>query len=216
MKSIFQQVGLAVFVSFCSLLCSAQALTRADRPEVKVGDSWVMQNSNPRTGEKRPEVTLTVKEVTADNIVLESGTGNRLTFNRDWNIIETKSGDTVTFSAKPNSTFYQFPLEVGKTWEAQWETTSTQQTTRWQGKTQVEGVETVTVPAGTFQAFKLRFEGFYNGYAKLGGGSWTGTRKETRWYSPDAKRVVKSEWEERSSSYYNVELNELKSLKLVQ
>ena len=216
MKSNATQAGLAILISFCSLLCSAQALTRADRPEVKVGDSWVQQSSNPRTGEKSPELTLTVREVTADNVVVETNTGQRRTYTRDWNIIETKSGDTVTFSAKPNSTLYQFPLEVGKKWEAQWETTSTRQTTRWQGKTQVEGVETVTVPAGTFQAFKIRFEGYYNGYQQIGGASWTGVRKETFWYSPDAKRTIKGESEERSGSYYNVEVYELKSLKLGQ
>lgn len=216
MKSSFLQAGLALFVSFCSLLCAAQPLTRADRPEVKVGDTWVYQNSDARTGEKRPELTLTAKEVTTDNIVLETDTGARRTYTRDFNIIEIKSGDTVTFSAKPNWTFYQFPLEVGKKWEAQWETTSTRQTIRWQGKTQVEGVETVTVPAGTFQAFKLRFEGYYNGRQQIGGGSFTGFRKETAWYSPDAKRVVKSEFEEHSREYNNAEVNELKSLKLAQ
>ena len=216
MESNFLQAGLALFISFCPLLCTAQPLTRADRPELKVGDTWVVQNSDARTGEKRPELTLTVREVTSDNIVLETGTGRRRTYTRDWNIIETKSGDTVTFSAKPYWTRYQFPLEVGKKWEAQWETTSTNQTIRWKGETQVEGVETVTVPAGTFQAFKLRFKGYYNGYQRVGTGSFTGVRNETAWYSPDAKRFVKIEFQDQSTGYNNAEVNELKSLKIAK
>lgn len=110
--------------------------------------------------------------------------------------------------------FLSVPLRGGKTWETEWETENPRQTTRWRGKTQVMGVETVTVPAGTFQAFKLQFEGSYNGSARVGTGSWTGSRKETVWYSPEAKRMVKSQWEERSKNYYNAEVNELKSLKL--
>jgi hypothetical protein len=217
MKFNILQAGLTLFVSGCSLLCAAQPLARADSPALKVGDTWVVQSSDGRTGEKKPDLRLTVTEVTADNIIMESGKTRR-TFTRDWNIVEIKSGETVTFSAKPNWTFYQFPLEVGKKWESQWETTDSRQTIRWQGKSQVEAVESVTVPAGTFQAFKIRFEGTSNGQVQ--GYGWTGFRKETVWYSPDAKRAVKSEWEYRATgtgwATYSVEVNELKSFKLAQ
>jgi hypothetical protein len=215
MKSSFLQAGLAAFVSFCSLLCVAQPLTRADRPDVRVGDRWIFQTSDGRTGATRPGPHLTVREVSAENFVTETAKGQRWTYSRDWNLIEIKSGETVTFSAKPSWTFFQFPLEVGKQWESRSETTDPARTAQWQLKAHVEGVESVTVAAGTFQAFKIRFVGTFSVRQHLDP-SFLGSRKQTVWYSPDCKCVVKNEWEDWTAFYYNIERAELKSVRLAQ
>ena len=104
-----RQVLLALFVSCWPLFCAGQSSMRADRPEVKVGDNWVLLTSDARTGEKSPELSLTVREVSADNFVAETGRGERQTHTRDWNLIETKSGETVTFSATPLALTCSFP-----------------------------------------------------------------------------------------------------------
>lgn len=109
-----------VLLSWFMAPCYSQGLTRADRPEVKLGDNWVFQRSDARTGEKRPETAHTVSEVAPDKIIVTTGAGTQ-TYTRDWNLIEIKTGETVTDAAKPYWPSLQFPLEVGKKWEQQYE-----------------------------------------------------------------------------------------------
>jgi hypothetical protein len=72
--------------------------------------------------------------------------------------------------------------EWGKSREGRWQASSRRQDTRWQGKARVDEVESVTVPAETFQAFRMEFEGLYNGRARGGGNSWTGTSRKAVWH----------------------------------
>ena len=52
---------------------------------------------------------------------------------------------------------YEFPLEVGKTWTKSYRVTvhATKQTIPFDSTSKVEAYEDVTVPAGTFKAFKI-------------------------------------------------------------
>jgi hypothetical protein len=177
----------------------AQSLSRADRPELKIGDQWVYRLSDARTGEKRWEGTHVLEALTEDRIVVRTGPAGRNTYTRDWNLTEMKQGDSVTFAARPAWGYYQFPLEVGKQWDAKFDATSRggQRTARWQWKVRVEAVESVNVPAGTFEAFKLRYEGYFN--VSEGTRNWNGSRSETLWYAPAVKRHVRFEFEERAT-----------------
>lgn len=154
---------------------------------------------------------MRVREVTADHIVLSVG-NNVQRHTLDWNTIDTTSGDTVTFSNDPHFVLYAFPLEVGKEWSGKWGMKSTRFTypTSWTATIKVVGTETVTVPAGTFETFKLVFRGHYN---RASGDAYpvNGVREETLWYSPVVKRAVKGEWTERGGSYYNIQKYELAS-----
>ena len=174
-----------------------------------------MRRKDVATGVEDPPETTTVTEVAADTIVVRVDERTERIFSREWNIIEQKVDEKVTFKATPQRKFLQFPLEVGKKWEGRWETTSLTQETRWTASAEVEAIESVTVPAGTFQAFKVKFQGTYNGRAfATGRGSWTGSRQETAWYAPAVKRVVKMQWQERSGNYNNRVINELQSFTL--
>lgn len=210
--------GTIILLAGVSLFPSAlaQSLGRADRPELKIGDTWVYQQLDARTGEKRGAGTQVLEALSDDRIVVRSGSldrqgremsGTRI-YTRDWNLTEVKAGDTVTFTAQPAWAYYQFPIEVGKTWDAKFVTTSLSRTrsgeraggernSRWQWKVRVEGVESVTVPAGTFDAFKLRYEGYFD--VSESPRTWNGSRSETLWYAPAVKRHVKFEFEERAS-----------------
>jgi hypothetical protein len=205
----------AIFLYSLSLVCAAQTALRADRPEVKEGDVWVFQVTDVVIGDKKTPNTQTVKQVTPDRIVVENSSGSTGTFTRDWNQIDSKQGETVTFKADPAWMQYDFPLEVGKKWSPRFTTVSRsgEQTTRWQWTAVVERAESVTVPAGTFDALRIRLDGFYNG--ARGTSTWTGRRTQTIWYAPAARRTVKSEYEEstqggsQSGRYRNVERTEL-------
>jgi len=145
---------------------SAQLLNIAERPELKVGDTWVYQRFDVRTSQKRGASTHVVEELGDDTIVVqtkaldrkgrEMAATNRYT--RDWNLREVRAGESVTFTARPAWGYYKFPLELGQRWDAKFDTASRdgRRTARWQLTVRVEAMEKVSVPAGTFDAFKLR------------------------------------------------------------
>jgi len=190
---------------------SCQTLVRADRPDIKVGDTWVYQGADLATGEKRQPVTSTVESVLDDRMVFQTGEQSE-TYTRELNMMEIRRGNSPTFSANPFWARYQFPLEVGKQWEGKFDTVSRggERGYRWQWKVKVEGVESITVPAGTFEAIKLRLDGFYTCSR---GCDWSGRRTETIWYAPVVKRHVKTEFEETSGRYRDSQRFELLSFK---
>jgi hypothetical protein len=56
---------------------------------------------------------------------------------------------------------YSFPITVGKTWTGNTRVTTPQRTTDVQYTFNVEAYEDVTVPAGTFKAFRIRYTDQY-------------------------------------------------------
>lgn len=122
MKPNNVRFGLMLFVLLCTAPRVAQLPSRADRPEVKVGERWVYQNRDVRTGEKR-DTSFVVIMIGTDKIVTETGlsTSGAWTFTRDWNPVERKRGETVVASMKPHWSYLQFPLKMGKTWDTAFE-----------------------------------------------------------------------------------------------
>jgi hypothetical protein len=72
---------------------------------------------------------------------------------------------------------------------------------KWRWKAKVAAAESVTVPAGTYQAFRIEYEGTFathqeNFGNRQGTRSWTGTHKEVAWYAPEIMRIVKREFQQ--------------------
>src|SRR5262249_7627294 len=139
--------------------CPAQTLAPAERPDPKIGDSAVYRDLDVRTGEKR-DTAVVVIAVDADKIVNEASgsTSGTRTYTRDYNLLEIKTGEKVTFTVKPFRASLRFPLEVGKTWDGFFESESVVRPRnldiQWRWNANVVAAEAVTVAAGTFQAFK--------------------------------------------------------------
>jgi hypothetical protein len=76
--------------------------------------------------------------------------------------------------------------------------------------------EAVTVPAGTFQAFKIEYDASFA--TRQGNQSFTGTHKETAWFAPELQRFVKREFEQAvpSRNFLDHHVIELLSFKLAQ
>ena len=196
--------GLVVLTFSWTNPCVAQSLSRAEKPEIRVGDASIFEDRNIRIGEKR-EIRFRAAVVDSDKIVTETAgaTSGTRTFTRDWNLIEIKSGDTVTQSAKPFWPYLRFPLEIGQTWESPIDVEVTtlplKRHAKWRWKARVVTTEAVTVPAGTFQAFRIEYEGTYV-TTREDGKSWAGTHKETAWYAPEVMRIVRREFEQSASA----------------
>ena len=135
--------------------------------------------------------------VEADKIVIEvaGSTSGTRTFTRDWNLMEVRTGELVSQTAKPFWPRLRFPMQVGLKWDSPFEvevtTRAFMRSAKWQWKAQVAAAESVAVPAGTFQAFRIEYDASFA--TRQGNRSWTGTHKETAWYAPQAMRIVKRE-----------------------
>ena len=198
MCTVLSRSGLALLILFAATPCLAQSPVRADRPNVKVGDSTVFEDLDVRTGEKR-DTTFVVMKITPDKIVSETSgsTSGAHTFTRDFNLVEIRTGDAVAVTYKPFWPHLQFPLEVGQTWEIPFEVDVSVRPVRiaqWQWKARVVALEPVTVPAGTFRALKIEYEGSF--ITREGDKSRTGTHKETTWFALDPMRIVKRDYEQ--------------------
>ena len=211
--------SLLILVLLCRVDCVAQSLSRESRPEVLVGESWVYRDRDVNSGETR-ETSFSVKAVAADKIITETGlsTSGLWTFTRDWNLIERRTGTKVEEVVMPYWPHFEFPLEAGKTWIKRFEnevmTKRGKRDAKWEWKAHVAGAELVTVPAGRFQTLRVDYNGSFS--SREDQRSWTGTRKETIWYAPEAKRGVKREFEQSvpQNHYYDHHVIELVSFKL--
>jgi hypothetical protein len=162
---------------------------QAERPGVKVGDEWrfVVYHTQPSTQPTpQPNRTWTVTAVTPAGIqAMENG--EPLLMTPELNVLESPQ------RKESNPRSLSFPLEVGKRWryDSEWLFKPKGSRGTISNEVAVVGHERVTVPAGTFDAFKLVSK------ASLGGNSPTGTFYAgdivaTYWYAPAARAVVKS------------------------
>jgi hypothetical protein len=143
----------------------------AEKPTYSEGDYWTLVNRN-----KSKEVKHSFLREEEDKIVCGLDESDRT---RD-----------IYFKARIKSPplgypdpIIDFPLTVGKKWEYEFKSTSGEQYKR-RSKYTVEAYEPVTVPAGTFQAFKITM-------ITETIGSFKASEKDQYWYCPEVKYIVK-------------------------
>jgi hypothetical protein len=177
---------LSQVVAGTALLATLNANAQyAERPTVSVGDRWhfVVYYTVPS---RLPNRTWVITSVDSDRL-LGTENGEPLTLSTELNVIDSPR------HSESNPRSLQFPLQVGKRW---------QYTSNWLFKPKqsqgtiavvvtVSSYESIDVPAGRFEAFKLLAVG------ELGGSSpsntfYAGQTTTTYWYSPAARAVVKS------------------------
>jgi hypothetical protein len=152
-----------------------------------LGSEYTTSQSNTGSyGSGISQYTTKITERTYEGkrmMAFESSTGVLLA-NADgsWSTMLGPDGKPI-FSWDPPAVF-DFPLEVGKTWTKSYRLTmhATKQTIPFDSTGKVEAYEDVTVPAGTFKAFKIST-------------SDTLGNENLIWYSPDlgiwVKQVMK-------------------------
>ena len=142
---------------------------------------------------------------------------------RDYGLVgpqRTVALDPVTFNAggsivggrmaslfAPSEGPFLWPLWVGKSWDTRYAFTDFVYGRVWpaaRGFGRVAALEDVTVPAGTFRAYRIDYRGGVGTQtpANFRGSSDLGIEtRETHWYAPDARLIVKSVVE-RSGSHF--------------
>lgn len=183
-----------------------------ERPQMEVGDSWAYRRTE-RNGDTLFYVQRVVRR-RDEEIEMTSGS-EYLTYTRDLNLKQIKRGNRVYATYTPYFPSYDFPLGVGKQWRRAFEgIVDDRDENRWAWEGRVEAIETIMVPAGRFETFRIVLSGTYTGVISGMGTSYTAHRNETIWYAPAVKRNVKGAVTFTSRGYYDTYGYELLSYRL--
>jgi hypothetical protein len=157
-------VGAAVHGPAPRVLAQPAAV---EAPKWDLGDRWTWQRGSD-------EIIVTVAGTTGGYAVQEKiGSSTSM-----YHYASDFSSADVHFSQ------FQFPLTLGKAWMYRIEgTASNGQPAKWNISRKVEGMESVTVPAGTFDV--VRISGRHCNVAKGNCGDFV------VWYAPKAKNAAR-------------------------
>ena len=161
-------------------ICSpAMAQGVVEKPTPKVGDLWEFQQSVKvgSGGESSQPWSRKVSEILPDRITMVGGAGVSFPSDASLNPIDPKGAEYSVMT-------YKFPMGVGNEWKYTARAGPTGQLER-TGSYKVAAFEAVTVPAGTFDCFRVEGEWQVNGAGYSGRGS------ETYWYCPKISYVAK-------------------------
>ncbi len=168
------------------LLAAPAALAQpVARPDVRVGDQWqfAVYDSVPTRVPSRSWIVTAVSPAGIE--ATENGEPLRLT--PDLNVLDSPR------SSETNPGLLRFPLEVGQRWsyKSNWTFKAKGSTGAIAMAVEVQARERVTVPAGTFDAFRLHARGKLGGTSPINSTYDAGTTT-TYWYAPSARAIVKS------------------------
>lgn len=166
----------------------------SDSPVAMTGDMWVYKSYNTVNGwgTTRYRVIGTGdNEIRLEHLFFQYE--NVTTLTKDWNLVSTR-GRSGGFTYSPFEPLYRFPLEPGKRWRESYRQEGAGGPFAHELAAEVKGWETVTVPAGTFDALRID-------YTNQTTGGITATTTRSLWYSPQVKWVVRDEFYFNSTNY---------------
>ncbi len=185
-----KSIALLAFAA-CAPWASAHAQSLADRPELSPGDSWSYQRVDLVSKQVASKYTLTIDAKRPNDyairIDLEGAAWAPIlptTMTQNLGMVTNING------RESDNNLVGFPLMAGKTWSAKALWINPAGRTGWDDISySVVGVETVTVPAGTFETTKVRGEGWWNNEISRN----SGKIELTYWYAPKVKQLVRYE-----------------------
>jgi len=188
------KLSLCGVVLSCVLCIASFAFAQnADKPDIQVGDRWSWQHINGMANEKDFTQIEDVIEISDSEIKTRmrvKGQASKLgfaTYTREWNPV-----DVSTAQYSPYLDEIAFPLEVGKKWNSKADKMlfSNGKHGKFMIKGEVVAFEKISVPAGTFDAYKINVVLNASGTDEDAN---IGNTVENIWYAPAVKRYVKLE-----------------------
>ena len=168
----------------------AAADPTAPSPSVSVGDRWVWQHSNGLANEKDFTQIESVVQVSDSEIrtqvKVKGKPGSAIaTYTHEWNPV-----DVVAAKFDPYLKDFDFPLQVGKSWKGSADKVlfANGKHGNFYLKGEVVAFEKVTVPGGTFDAYRVAVSLDATGTDEDAN---IGHTVETYWYAPAVNRHVK-------------------------
>ena len=161
---------------------------RAPMPPIwKIGDEWAYRYDGPLGAGTYVWAVVRVDTVdAAECYVVKSGSRELFYRTQDLAIVRETVDGAVVRRDTPPAPQYKWPLTTGAKWEHAYtfENSRDRQTSQRQTSWEVHKVEDVTVPAGTFRAFKISSSDLR-----------TGRQIYEMWYAPEVKQWIKiREW----------------------
>lgn len=181
---------LLILVAF-GILGTAWADNSVGIPDVHIGDIWKYRNIDGYSNETNVEFSHLIVKLDDKEIVVQlqnkNSKGKRLKyFTREWN--QTDSGEVKW---EPYNSEYKFPLSVGRTWNQEFKFSYNNGASFSSlVKAKVTALEKVTVPAGTFDAYRIEKD------IETRSNSADATVMIGRiitWYAPVVKKYVRQE-----------------------
>ncbi|MGD0230626.1 MAG: hypothetical protein ABSC19_09735 [Syntrophorhabdales bacterium] len=164
----------------------------SDSPDVHKGDRWSWQHTNGLANEKdftriEDVVEISVNEIRTRVRVKGKPDSGISTYTREWNPV-----DVISAQYNPYLKELTFPLSVGKKWDGSADKMlfSNGKHGKFFFKGEIVAFEKVTVPAGTFDAYRINVVLDATGTDEDVN---IGNTVETYWYAPSVKRYVKLE-----------------------
>lgn len=181
------------------------------KPVIEVGDRWTYRGLNvlgPGSEEYDVQV-VNINKGLIQVVCTRKRDGREFdgVFTEEWSASTSCGG----FIQKPPPRFLRFPLVPGVSYPIKYVTHRTRATTHAnsvEGNVEAKGWETISVPAGRFRVMRIE--------ATMDVSQPDGTslrRHATMWYSPEVRRMVKSETYARGGDTFT---EELLSYKLVE
>jgi hypothetical protein len=169
----------------------------ADQPKYLVGDSWTFKRTSTNVAKGEDRWRRTVAALPSDGRV-QMRQGNGTLYLTDAALNPVADDPEVGYVL-----FVQYPLRIAN--RTTFSLHFTDPNEGYYGSSEVEGYEPVSVPAGTFQCFRVSTKATY---------SWSTSYKVyrtwRRWYCPDVKWFAKQEYEERTTASFNPASNAYK------
>ena len=169
MFSLLFFLGLSLLVSSMPALAQAP---RAERPTYTTGDKWILTYG-----------VYDLIRIENDLYVFAAAGDREIHLTKDLTIAKVKRGNSVWEFTPPPS--ISWPLEVGKSGKIFTFWSRPDGGGRLNIEWKVEAYEDITVPAGTFKAFRITYS-FLLG--PPGNREW---REFSTWYAPEVRQIIR-------------------------
>jgi hypothetical protein len=200
--------ALATAVAACAPMpvgTPLQSSASAAAPTLSMGDSWTYHVRDGFTGLDRGTQRHQVVEVTGERIgmtiTLQNGVEESWAYDHGGNWLKHRAHGLQSFDYSPPYRAFDFPIAPGKTWRAR--LTATDPATGWRFPVWIDGVvlgwERIKVPAGEFEALRVKRTVFFDYYDYTTRGR--SEIVEYEWYAPAVKQAVRREG---SAMYYSL------------
>ena len=180
MKNLIIFLTLQIF----SIYAFANDAAIAEKPEFKVGDSFVFKDKHMTIRCKHWEII----EISGDSLI-EQCDNYKMYFQvgSSYGLTKITKDDSVKFKYDPYFPTYKYPFKVGDKWSGKYSGFRSDKKAKWDSVVDFEVVayEEVNVPAGKLKAFKIKVTD------KWKAGPYSGTNKIINWYSPEVGYNIK-------------------------
>ncbi len=173
----------AFLLSFFVLSTAAQAQTVAEKPKFNVGDKWQFRQST--ADGKTTTWSREIVEIPSEQqLRVRLGSGKVDEYDGAMNFMPEGNPERARVLAK-------YPLRVGDAWS--FSRKFPNPGTSEEGNAKVVALESLTVPAGTFQCYRIEAESSLTNKAYKENRSWV------RWYCPAVKWIAKEVLDTRTT-----------------